>query len=276
MSDGDVILQTDRLRFGYPRQDVFLGPVDLRIAAGQTWGIIGPNGAGKSTLLRLVVGLLTPTQGQVSLDGQPVARLSAVARARLAAFLPQKPVSPAGATAREVVLLGRFPYRQHRLFESQDDVRIADEALASTETSEFADRRMETLSGGEAQRVHLAAALAQQPRLLVLDEPTAALDPYHQLHLFSILAAQARQTGLAVLVATHDLNLAGRFCDRLLLLHAGRAAAAGPPREVLEPEVLADVYRVAFRGVTDTADGQRLVWPVMAGQPAAASQEDRP
>ena len=194
MTDGHAVLEAEGLRFGYPGHAEFLGPLDLRIEPGQIWGVIGPNGAGKSTLLRLGVCLLKPTGGRVLWNNRPVSRMTPLDRARLAAFLPQRPVNPPGATAREIVLLGRFPHRRHRLFESTQDVDIAEAALERTETLDFADRPMDTLSGGEAQRVHLAAALAQEPRLLLLDEPTAALDPYHQLHIFSILSSLARES----------------------------------------------------------------------------------
>lgn len=261
-AEPEAILRTDGLRFGYPGQGEFLGPIDLHVAAGQLWGVIGPNGSGKSTLLRLCVGLLNPNEGRVLLEGQEVGRLPGLDRARRSAFLPQRPGAPAWATAREMVLLGRFPYRRYRLFESARDFRIAEEALRLTELLELADRRVETLSGGEAQRVHLAAALAQQPRLLVLDEPTSALDPYHQLHIFSILASLAATRELAIMVATHDLNLAGQFCDRLLLLAEGAAVGCGGPEEVLKPEVLEGVYRVRFRTVENLDGGRRWVLPV--------------
>jgi len=276
MSDGQAILSTSELRFGYPGHTEFLGPLSLNIAPGTFWGVIGPNGAGKSTLLRLCVSILAPTGGTVRLEGCDPARLAPIDRARRLAFLPQHPITPSGATAREIALLGRYPHRTSRIFESKDDFRIAETALARTETLEFADRPMETLSGGEAQRVHLAAALAQQPRMLVLDEPTAALDPYHQLHILSILSCLVRDQGLAVLAATHDLNLAGRFCDRLLLLSDGRAAGCGPPDEVLEPTLLERVYRVPFRALRDEATGQRLVWPVAGGIGDPPPREGRP
>lgn len=262
MNDGRPTLSTEGLRFGYPGHSEFLGPLDLRVSAGCVWGVIGPNGAGKSTLLRLCVGLLVPTGGRVLLAGRMIEQAPPMERARTVAFLPQGPVAPPLATVREIVLLGRFPHRRFHLFESPQDIRIAEDALKQTETLEFADRRMNTLSGGEAQRVHLAAALAQQPRLLVLDEPTLALDPYHQVLIFSILRWLARRQGLTIVVATHDLNLAGRFCDRLLLLADGQAVCCGGPEEVLAPAMLERVYRVAFHSVEDPQDGRRYVWPV--------------
>jgi len=243
------MLQFEAIRFGYPGRELFLGPLDLSVNGGELWGVIGPNGSGKSTLLRLSVGLLPAAQGRVLLHGRPIGEIPPLARARQVAFLPQRPEAPPAITARQLVLLGRHPYRRYLLFESSEDFRVAEAALRQTQMLEFADRPLNTLSGGEAQRAHLAAALAQQPRVLVLDEPTSALDPYHQLQIFSILRALAREQGLALLAATHDLNLAGQFCDRLLLLSNGREARRGAPADVLDPETLARVYGVRFRKV---------------------------
>ncbi len=270
MNEPAPILRLAGLRFAYAGQGEFLGPLDLAVAAGQLWGVIGPNGSGKSTLLRLCVGLLRPFDGQVLLEEQEVTRIPSLERARRLAFLPQRPDGLRWATAREIVLQGRFPYRRYRLFESPEDLRIAEEALRRTQVYELADRPVDTLSGGEAQRVHLAAALAQQPRLLVLDEPTSALDPYHQVHIFSILASLAARGALAVVVATHDLNLAGRFCDRLVLLAEGKCVRCGHPEEVLDTEVLERVYRVPFRRVADSDGGPGWVLPVCRSLPVAA------
>jgi len=263
------------LRFGYRDQGEFLGPLGLDVEPGTLWGVIGPNGSGKSTLLRLCAGLLHPTAGAVQLDGQPIAHLSALHRARRLAFLPQRPEVLGWATARQIVLLGRHPHRPYGLFESTDDLAIAETALRQTETLALADRRTGTLSGGEAQRVQLAAALAQQPQLLVLDEPTSALDPYHQLHIFTILRALAAEQGLAIIVATHDLNLAGQFCDRLLLLSQGQAVRSGRPDEVLDPQVLEQVYQVRFHTIADAAGGRRWVLPVSSDTIVAPSPERR-
>ena len=220
MTDHRPILSIQDLQFAYPGGPAFLGPLEFDVQAGQVWGVLGPNGAGKSTLLRLCVGLAQPTAGRVLLHDHDVCRLRAADRARIVAFLPQRPEGSPEVSVREIALLGRYPHREYRFFESPDDILIAEAALRQTDTLTFADRLIGTLSGGEAQRVYLAAALAQQPTVLVLDEPTASLDPYHQLQIFSILRSLAADCQLAIVVATHDLNLAGRFCHRLLLLAA--------------------------------------------------------
>ena len=221
-----------------------LGPVTLTVRPGDCWAIVGPNGAGKSTLLRLMAGLCKPSAGQVALEGRSLSEFPARDRARKIAFVPQQPRGDLDFTVRDAVLLGRFPHRSLGLFESAEDYRITDEAMTVTRTLDYADRPLATLSGGEAHRVHVAAALAQQPRLLLLDEPTASLDLQHQLGIFEILRERASKDGLAVVVVTHDVNLAARFCSPVLLLDEGRVAAIGPPKDVLTPEILGPVYDV--------------------------------
>ena len=234
----------DEVRFGFPQRADFLGPVDCRIGAGQCWAIVGPNGAGKSTLLRLMAGLYKPTSGEIRVCGTSIARLSGRLRAQRVAFVPQHPPSDLDTSARDVVLMGRFPHRSLGLFESVADYEIAERAMKLTATLEFADRPLATLSGGEAQRVHIASAIAQEARILLLDEPTASLDIQHQLSIFRILTDRAHHEGLAVVVVTHDVNLAAQFCSHVLLLHEGRVVASGAPREVITPDVLNPVYGV--------------------------------
>jgi iron complex transport system ATP-binding protein len=255
-----VALHLHDLHFGFPRRPDFLGPVSLSVQPGDTWAIIGPNGAGKSTLLRLMAGLLPPNSGAIEWSGTSLAKLSPRTRAQTIAFLPQRSPTDFDLTVREVVLMGRFPHRSLGLFESANDQRIADEAMQTTAVSPLADRLLSTLSGGEAQRVHLAAALAQKPKLLLLDEPTASLDLEHQLSIFELLRRIARERGVAVVVVTHDVNLAARYCDHVLLLDDGRVAAVGSPREVITPAVLEPVYRVGLAAVPlSGGDGDWIV-----------------
>ena len=245
MSNAQVpILSAKSVTFGFPRRPEFLGPIDVDIRGGECWGIIGPNGAGKSSLLRLLAGLWTPASGVLEIKGRPLRTVAPRDRARQIGFLPQQTPADLPATAREIVLMGRFPHRHFGLFDSADDRRIADRALAAMQAEPFADRPMTTLSGGEAQRVHIAAVIAQQPAVLLLDEPTASLDLYHQLSIFTLLQDLIERDRLAVVVVTHDVNLAARFCSRVLLLHDGHAVAAGPSADVIRPEVLAAVHGV--------------------------------
>jgi iron complex transport system ATP-binding protein len=246
--------------FGVPQRPGFLQPIDLEIGEGQCWGIIGPNGAGKSTLLRLMAGLLKPASGTMRLEGFPFHDVPLRQRARRVAFLPQNLPGDLPSTAREIVLMGRFPHRRFGLFENADDMRIADNALAAMGVTEFADRPLATLSGGEAQRVHIAAVIAQEPAALLLDEPTASLDLFHQLSIFTILGNLAARSGVAVVVVTHDINLAARFCSHILLLHDGRPVAKGGPRDVLKPEALQAAYDVELASIaSDQTPGPWIV-----------------
>lgn len=262
--DASSLLELADVRFGYPTRLDFLGPITVSIQRGECWAIVGPNGAGKSTLLRLMAGLYKPHTGGVTIQGKLLSVMSDRDRARRIAFLPQHPSADFAFPVRDIVLMGRFPHRSMGLFESAQDYRIADRAMEITETLCFADRRMATLSGGEAQRVHVAAALAQEPQLLLLDEPTASLDLQHQLAIFEILRRRACADGLAVVVVTHDVNLAAQFCLQVLLLDEGRVVAQGPPADVLTPALLGPVYGVELTTLTLPNDPDRR-WVVPVG-----------
>lgn len=254
------ILTLDRVTFGFPRRPDFLKPVTLSIARGDLWAVIGPNGAGKSTLLRLMGGLARPTGGIVRVESEDIWNLPARLRARRIALLPQHLPRDLGLTAREIVLMGRFPHRRFGLFDRPADHAVVGDVMNLTQTTAFADRSIDTLSGGEAQRVHVAAALAQQPDLLLLDEPAAALDLNHQLQLLDILRELTHRRGLAVVVVTHDLNFAWRAASHVLLLHEGRPVASGAPADVMRPETLEQVYDVRLgRAAAHRAHGDWLV-----------------
>ena len=264
-------LRLTDVRFGFPSRPNFLGPISMTIARGQCWAIVGPNGSGKSTLLRLMAGLSRPHAGHLEIDNVRLDALSARTRARRIAFVPQQAPTDLDFCVRDVVLMGRFPHRSLGLFESSDDYATAERAMEATETSCFADRRMSTLSGGEAQRVHVAAALAQQTDIMLLDEPTASLDLQHQLAIFGILRDRAAQNRLATVVVTHDVNLAAQFCTHVLVLHDGHSVATGPPEEVLTPDVLRPVYDVDLLALSAADDPDRR-WIV----PALKSRGGRP
>ncbi len=260
MSDSlPTMLELDGIRFGYPARPGFLGPISVQIARGECWAIVGPNGAGKSTLLRLMAGLLPPGGGSVRVLGQTLGGLSPRDRARRIAFVPQHPPADLDLTAGETVLLGRFPHRTLGLFESAEDHAATKRAMEMTETISFADRPLSTLSGGEAQRVHVAAALAQEPELLLLDEPTASLDLQHQLAIFGLLRRRTRGADLTVVAVTHDVNLAAMFCTHALLLDDGHVAAVGSPQTVLTPETLSPVYGVKLETLSVPGDPTRRV-----------------
>ena len=255
------LLEVDGVRYRHPAAaPEAIAGASLAVAGGEVVGLIGPNAAGKSTLARLCCGLLAAQQGSVSLRGARVDKLSRRERARRVAFLPQHPPHDLSFTAREVALMGRAPHLGLWSLEGPNDLTRATAALAEVDALDLADRPVSQLSGGERQRVFLARAFAQEASLLVLDEPTAALDLAHQVLLVSALRRRAREGGGALLVL-HDLALAGAACDRVVLLHRGRVVAEGAPAEVLRSAILSPVYGTEVEVVANPATGQPLVAP---------------
>ena len=231
------------------------------VATRECVGIIGPNGSGKSTLLRLLGGLLEPDAGSVTLEGEPLARLTPRERARrTAVVLPEAPLL-FNFSVLEVVLMGRAPHLGLWGLEGKADYAVAHRALEDVGLGSLGERPVHDLSSGERQRVMIARALAQEPRLLLLDEPTAFLDLKHGLAIHEILFDLRRERGLTVVVVSHDLNLAARHADRLVLLQHGRIVADGPPEAVLTPELLSPVYETAVTVLRDPDTGAPLVIP---------------
>jgi iron complex transport system ATP-binding protein len=223
-------------------------PTDLTVEAGEWVTVIGPNGAGKTTLLRAIGGLVRHTGG-LNLFGRPAAALGRRERARLLATVPQNPTVPPGMAVLDYVLLGRTPYIPPLGRESAVDLDAVEEVLARLDLVGFGARRLESLSGGERQRVFLARALAQGATLLLLDEPTTALDIGHQQDVLELVDQLRRDHGLTVLASMHDLSIAGEYADRMVLLAGGRVVASGPPRAVLTEENLSEHYRARVRVV---------------------------
>ncbi len=226
-----------------PEGTLILRDVSLSVAAGQFVGIVGPNGAGKSTLLRIIAAVLPASKGWVFLDGKEIGDLSSQKRARCLAYVPQRTAVSFPLRVREVVLLGRTPYLKRWQKETEEDFRIAEEAMALTDVTHLAGRDVTTLSGGEMQRVALARALAQRPSFLLLDEPTASLDLRHQLEVMDVLTRLSHR-GVTILTALHDLNLASAFCSEVVLLKEGEIYALGSPKDVLTPQNLRAVFEV--------------------------------
>jgi iron complex transport system ATP-binding protein len=220
-----------------------LHSVDAHVEPGEVVALIGPNGAGKSSLLRVAAGVLRPSAGRVLLDGADVAELSARQRARRIAVVPQEGPVPNGLLVPEMVALGRTPYVRMLLGPTASDRRAVDWAIAVAGVEALADRFVDELSGGERQRVILARALAQEPRLLLLDEPTANLDLHHQVAMLELVRGLTRERGLAVVAAVHDLQLAALYCDRVVMLSEGRVVSQGPPEAVLTPPLLEKTFR---------------------------------
>ncbi len=206
--------------------------VSVSALAGEVLGVIGPNGSGKTTLVRVLAGLLKPDSGEVSLGGQSIHAMHPSKRARSIAYMPQS-ATQHPFTALETVLMGRYPHLGRFGLEGLSDREMAREAMASTGTEEFAARQLDTLSGGERQRVLLARTIAQQGEVMLLDEPTASLDLRHQLSTMEIVRREVAARNIAAVVIVHDLSLAGRYCDRLMLMSEGRVTATGTPDAVL-------------------------------------------
>ncbi len=232
------------LHFGYTAEQPVLRGVDLELSAGEVCTVLGPNGSGKTTLLRCLLGQLQPSDGRITLDGQPVEGLGARARARQLAYVPQLPGSAFAFTVRELVAMGRYAHQGALGLASAEDRALVQRAMERTGTAAFADRTLAELSGGEAQCVMIARALAQQPRIMLLDEPTSHLDLRNQLLIVRLVRQLAREERMAALVVGHDINLAARHSDRLALFRAGRVAATGTPEAVLERSLLRETYGV--------------------------------
>jgi iron complex transport system ATP-binding protein len=237
-----------------------LDRIDLRVDQGEWVGLIGPNGAGKSTLLKVVVGAVATDHGRVALDGRPVEQMDRRDRARMVAMVPQRPMIPVEMMVFDYVLLGRTPHLGPLAVESQRDLAVVDECLARLDIEGFARRRLGTLSGGELQRAVLARALAQQAPVLLLDEPTAALDLGHHQQVLELVEEMRRRDGLTVLTALHDLTAAAQFCDRLVLLSRGVIAAEGTPELVINEELISLFFGARVQ-VLNGPDGVPVVIP---------------
>lgn len=242
-SENSPVLSAHDLGFTYrgaPRPA--LQGVSLAVAPGTTTAIVGPNGSGKSTLLRLLLGTLAPATGEIYYEDRRLGGWSRRELARAIGVVPQREELAFPLTIRELVAMGRYPHLRTWQREGDADRRAIANALTRCDVAHLADRPLDTLSGGELQRARIARALAQQPRTLTLDEPTAALDIRHEMAIFELLHTLATQEGVTVILVTHNLNLAARYADQLLLLDQGRTAALGTPTQVLTHETLEEVY----------------------------------
>lgn len=231
-------------RFG---EDAVLENLSVEIPANCMTAVIGPNGAGKSTLAHLLIGFLQPAGGMVELLGKPRSEFTAAKAAGLVAFVPQFSQVSFGYSVREIVLMGRWPVRASTVGldrHSSADFAAVDQAMWDTDVQHLAERTFNELSGGERQRVVIARALAQNAPIMVLDEPTTGLDLWHQLVILGALRKLAREQGRAIVLVSHDLNMALNHCDQAILLAAGKLVAAGPVKAVMTPDKLQSVYRV--------------------------------
>jgi cobalamin transport system ATP-binding protein len=253
-------LRDVRFRYRLPdggRREVLRG-VSLSLARGEMVALVGPNGSGKTTLLRLLTGQLTADAGSAVFDGRPVADWRRDALARRVAVLPQQLELPVGFRVSELVEMGRAPHAQSLFGSTADDERAVARALADADALALAHRSADELSGGERQRVLVAMALAQEPELLLLDEPTLHLDLAHQVALLEAITRLREQRQLTVLAVLHDLNLAAAFAPRVVVLDAGRVAADGPSASVLTPDLVQQVFGVAVDEAWTSAGDRHL------------------
>lgn len=268
-----VRLEAAGLGFAYGARAALEG-VDLEAEPGEIVGLLGPNGSGKSTLLRVLAGLLRGYRGQARVAGREVRDASPRELARLLALVPQEPQVAFSFTALEVVLMGRHPHLAGLAFESASDVAIARHALERCDALELAGRDIQRLSAGERQRVFVAMALAQEPRALLLDEAGSFLDIRHQVELYDLVRELAHQRGVTVLAALHDLNLAAEYCDRVVLLRAGRVEARGPTRETLSYSNLRRVFETEIYVDVNDLTGSLVVTP-LSGRARAHLERSR-
>jgi iron complex transport system ATP-binding protein len=242
-----LALRVDNVHFAYPGSLPVLAGLSLDVPAGGFLGIVGPNGAGKSTLLHLMTGALRPGRGGVELFGRPLPAWKRREIAGKIAVVPQSEPWSFPFRVMEIVLMGRTPHLRGLLATETDaDREAAWRALEATGIAGLADRTLDRLSGGERQLVLVARALAQDPDILLLDEPTASLDLAHQQQVFRLLVRLNRERGLTVAAVTHDLNLAALYCDDMAVLHEGRIVVRGAPAEILQDALLSRVYRAGL------------------------------
>jgi len=254
-------LRASGLSLAYDRRQV-VTDLDLTVPPGAVTAVVGANGCGKSTLLRGLARLLRPVGGTVLLDGASIHELPSRDVARLIGILPQGPTAPEGITVADLVARGRHPHQGwFRQWDAADDVVVAG-ALEATGTLDLAERRVDELSGGQRQRVWIAMALAQDPDILLLDEPTTFLDVTHQLEVLDLLLTLNRDRGRTIVMVLHDLNLAARYADHLVVMRDGAVRALGHPNEVLTEDLVAEAFGLRARIVPDPVCGSPMVVPI--------------
>jgi len=237
------MISVENISFAY-RSDPVLRELSFNISAGEFIGIIGPNGAGKSTLLKLLNRVLTPDAGEIFLKDEPLDKYQQKELAKIVGYVPQEFKTAFNFTVREIVAMGRFPYATPFSRESAADKQIMESSMNATNVLEFKDRLFSELSGGEKQRVVLASALAQEPKILLMDEPTASLDLKYQIGFFEIVKNLQRDQNMTIVSVTHDINLVVRYCEKLFVVNEGRLVSEGSPREILNKTLIRDVFDV--------------------------------
>ncbi|MCX7935586.1 MAG: ABC transporter ATP-binding protein [Planctomycetota bacterium] len=256
----ETTLLIENLAHRYEAAAWSLAVPSFALSSGMFVGLIGPNGSGKSTLLKAAAGVLHPAAGEVKINGAPLREMERRSLARCLGYLPQETASLFDYTVEEVATMGRYPHASSFGGLTARDRAAVERCLALTEMLPLRRRRLSQLSGGERKRAFLASVLAQEPALMLLDEPTAALDLHHQVRFFR-LARSLAEAGIGIAIATHDVNLAAMFCDRLVLMQAGRFLGAGEPKQVLQENVLRQVYGQEIVVASHPEDGSPLLLP---------------
>lgn len=237
-----------------------LTDVSMTFEAGKIYALVGHNGSGKSTLLKLLAQQQKPTSGQLFLNGQGIATWSPKKFAQQVAYLPQQTPATDSLSGKDLVSFGRYPW--HGLLDrlTKQDKQYIDDAMAFTDTMDYADRLVDTLSGGERQRLWLAMLLAQRSQYLLLDEPLSALDIAHQVDMLKLIKKLSRELNLGVIIVIHDINMAARFCDHIVALHSGKMIASGSVENLFTPQTLQDIYGIHMH-ITDHPAGYPVAMP---------------
>ena len=254
-------LSAESVTLAYGDRTIIDG-LDLTLAQGRITSIVGANGCGKSTLLRSLARLLSPTAGQIVLDGKSVHARPSKEVARILGLLPQSPIAPEGIAVADLVGRGRHPHQGVLSRWSTHDYEAVADALAATGITDLADRNVDELSGGQRQRVWIAMALAQETDILLLDEPTTFLDVAHQVEVLDLLTDLCVTRGTTIVMVLHDLNLAARYADELVAMKDGRVHAAGAPHDVVTAELVQEVFGLANQITIDPVSGKPMVTPI--------------
>ena len=237
----NIDIELKEISLAYGKNEV-VHKVSFEVERGSFVGLVGPNGSGKSTIIKSLSRVMQPTHGEINIRGQNITKIKQKDLALLVSVVPQSPLLPSAFTAFEIVLMGRNPHMGFFEYENEEDMAIVEDAMSKTDTLRFKDRRISELSGGEIQSVVIARALAQQTELIILDEPTAALDVSRQIDVLNFMRQHCKEHNMTIVTAIHDLNLASHYCDRLILIKKGRVFCEGIPSQVITNENLAEVY----------------------------------
>lgn len=254
-------LEIVELQFGYDQNPTLKG-VNLTLEEAKLTVVLGPNGSGKTTLVKLMSKMMTPDSGHIYLNLSDLTAMTQKEISRSLAVVPQNTAVEFDFTVKEIVAMGRYPHLKRFESEGAADWRIVDEAMAATDVLQFKDRSIHALSGGEIQRVIIARALAQKPKILILDEPISHLDIQHQIELLKLVKHLASQQHITVVMILHDLNFAMAFADHVIVMHDGKIAAEGSPESVLRPELIKNVYGVDTCMIKNPITGTAHILPI--------------